>query len=334
MDNHKTPTTPARVPGSETLHHSAGAPVVLAGATGDLGSRVAAELRALGASVRALVRPGIAAEKQTRLSDLGAAVVEVDYADGAALRAAVEGASVVVSALSGLRPVIVDAQSQLLAAAEAAGVPRFIPSDFAIDFTKLPEGSNRNLDLRREFMRVLERSPMRVTSILNGAFTDMLTGVAPFILFGPRKILCWGDPAQKMDWTTIADTARYTAKAALDPDTPRWLRIAGDQISARDLADTMVELTGKRHGIFRPGGPGLLGVLIALTKTFTPASEALYPPWQGMQYMRNMYSGLPKFRAVDNDRYPMVWTSARDVLALHLASASASCPVCRPDGNP
>jgi nucleoside-diphosphate-sugar epimerase len=65
MDNHKTPTTPARGPGSETLHHSAGAPVVLAGATGDLGSRVAAELRALGASVRALVRPGIAAEKQT-----------------------------------------------------------------------------------------------------------------------------------------------------------------------------------------------------------------------------------------------------------------------------
>ena len=30
--------------------------------------------------------------------------------------------------------------------------------------------------------------------------------------------------------------------------------------------------------------------------------------------------GLPKFTAVDNDRYPMVWTSARDVLARHLAA--------------
>ncbi len=292
----------------------------MAGATGDLGSRVAAELVALGAPVRALVRPGTAADKQARLADLGVAVVEVDYADRAALRAAVEGASVVVSALSGLRPVIVDTQTQLLAAAEDAGVPRFMPSDFAIDFTRLPEGSNRNLDLRREFQRVADASPLRVTSILNGAFTDMLTGVAPFILFGPRKILCWGDPAQRMDWTTIADTARYTARAALDPDTPRWLRIAGDQISARDLAATMTELTGKKHGIFRPGGPGLLGVLVTLTKTFTPASDALYPPWQGMQYMRDMYSGLPKFAAVDNGRYPMVWTSARDVLARHLAA--------------
>ena len=320
MDKHHSPTSPASGPGSAKLPHPASGPVALAGATGDLGSRVAAELVALGAPVRALVRPGTAADKQARLADLGVTIVEVDYADRAALRAAVEGASVVVSALPGLRPVIVDTQTQLLAAAEAAGVPRFIPSDFAIDFTRLPEGSNRNLDLRREFRRVADASPLRVTSILNGAFTDMLTGVAPFILFGPRKILCWGDPAQKMDWTTIADTARYTAKAALDPDTPRWLRIAGDQISARDLAATMTELTGKKHGIFRPGGPGLLGVLVALTKTFTPASGALYPPWQGMQYMRNMYSGLPKFPAVDNDRYPMVWTSARDVLARHLAA--------------
>lgn len=70
----------------------------------------------------------------------------------------------------------------------------------------------------------------------------------------------------------------------------------------------------------RPGGPGLLGVLVALTRTFTPASDALYPPWQGMQYMRDMYSGLPKFAAVDNGRYAMVWTSARDVLARHLAA--------------
>ena len=42
-------------------------------------------------------------------------------------------------------------------AAVDAGVPRFIPSDFAIDFTKIPEGGNRNLDLRREFHRRLER---------------------------------------------------------------------------------------------------------------------------------------------------------------------------------
>lgn len=323
MDNQHTPKSlvhsdsherPALTPFTQ--------PVVVAGANGDLGYRICAELIALQAPVRALVRSGIAGDKKARLAALGVSVVEVDYADRAVLRAACNGASVVVSALSGLHMVIVERQKNLLLAAVEVGVPRFIPSDFAIDFTKLPDGSNRNLDLRREFMRAADQSAIRITSVLNGAFTDMLTGVAPFILFGPRKILCWGNPEQKMDWTTIEDTARYTARVAFDPDTPRWLRIAGDQVSAKDLASTMTELTGKKHGIFRPGGPAMLGMLIGMTKMFMPASDALYPPWQGMQYMRNMYSGLPKFDSIDNDRYPMMWSTARDVLERHLTATN------------
>lgn len=49
----------------------------------------------------------------------------------------------------------------------------------------------------------------------------MLTGVAPFVVFRFRRILCRGIPEQLMDWTTIDDTARYTAKAAQDDGTPR-----------------------------------------------------------------------------------------------------------------
>jgi hypothetical protein len=68
---------------------------------------------------------------------------------------------------------------------------------------------------------LLDAAPIRATSILNGAFTDMLTGVAPFVVFRFRRILCRGIPEQLMDWTTIDDTARYTAKAAQDDGTPR-----------------------------------------------------------------------------------------------------------------
>ena len=53
-----------------------------------------------------------------------------------------------------------------------------------------------------------DESKIKVTSVLNGAFTDMLTGVAPYILFPIKKVLCWGDKNQKMDWTTIDDTAK------------------------------------------------------------------------------------------------------------------------------
>jgi hypothetical protein len=68
-------------------------------------------------------------------------------------------------------------------------MPRFIPSDYCIDFTKLPPGTNRNLDLRREFHERLDRAPIAATSILNGRFADMLTGQAPIVLFKFKRVL-------------------------------------------------------------------------------------------------------------------------------------------------
>jgi uncharacterized protein YbjT (DUF2867 family) len=290
--------------------------ILLAGATGDLGGRIAKALLGRGATVRALVRPGVAADTVARLRSLGAAVVEADYGDAAALRAACAGAACVVSALSGLRDVIVDAQSRLLEAAVSAGVPRFIPSDFAIDFTKLPAGSNRNLDLRREFKVRLDGAPIAATSILNGAFADMLTGVAPIILFKRKRVLYWQNADQRMDFTAKDDVAAFTAAAALDPSTPRTLRIAGDSISARELAALMSDLTGERYRLLRAGGLGLLGMLIRIARRVAPGDGDVYPPWQGMQYMHNMYSGLGTLYPLDNQRYPkMRWTTARDVLA-------------------
>ena len=70
-----------------------------------------------------------------------------------------------VYALQGLREVIVDGQTQLLHAAVAAGVPRFIPSDFAVEYMGLTPGDNRNFDLRREFYHVLDQATIRATSV-------------------------------------------------------------------------------------------------------------------------------------------------------------------------
>ncbi|MDO7884206.1 NmrA family NAD(P)-binding protein [Hymenobacter cheonanensis] len=300
---------------------SGGAPserplIVLAGATGDLGHRIALALLARGAAVRALVRPGNKKPEVSTLRERGATIVEVDFANGSALTDACLGAACVVSALSGLREVIVDAQTQLLNAAVAAGVPRFIPSDFAIDYTRLPEGSNRNLDLRREFSRRLDQAPIRATSILNGMFMDLLTGQAPVILFKIRRVLYWGSADQPLDFTTTADTAAFTAAAALDPTTPRYLRVAGEVATVRDLQAAAGAATGRRFGRLRAGGLWLLKLMIRIARRLAPAPGEVFPPWQGMQYLHNMFTGLPKFTSLDNDRYPDVqWTKVRDVLA-------------------
>jgi nucleoside-diphosphate-sugar epimerase len=289
--------------------------VVVAGAAGSLGSRIAAALLERGATVRGLVRPGSAPEKLATLQELGVAVTAIGWSDVAEATTACSGASCIVSALAGLRDVIVDAQTLLLEAALEARVPRFIPSDFSIDFTKLQPGENRNLDLRREFHERLDHSPLSATTIFNGAFAEMLTGQMPLILFRLKRVLYWGNADQRMDFTTMDDTAAFTASAALDPSTPRVLRIAGDQLSARELAAAVSEVTGERFRLLRAGGLGMLGAVIRIARAVAPGERELYPAWQGMQYMHNMFDGRAKLEPLDNDRYPGIrWTSASDVL--------------------
>lgn len=289
--------------------------VVVAGATGRLGGLIAGALRERGAPVRALVRRGTAKEKRIPLEQIGADVVAANYDDASQLARACDGVECVVSALAGLRDVIVDAQSSLLSAAVATGVPRFIPSDFAIDFYKMPAGYNRNLDWRREFAQRLDAAPIAATSILNGMFAELLRGQAPFILSPIRRVVYWRDADQPMDFTTIEDTAAFTAAAALDPVTPRFLRIAGDVASARELMVIAGSVKGKRFRLLRAGDLARLEKLIRFTQRVAPGTDDVYPPWQGMQYMHNMYDGRAKLAPLDNDRYRGVrWTGVREVL--------------------
>src|ERR1022692_4213545 len=232
--------------------------IVVAGATGNLGGRIARALVERRASVRALVRQGTTPDRLERLQQLGVTIASVDWSHASQLTLACSGASCVVSALQGLRDVIVGTQSVLLDATVKAGVPRFIPSDYSIDFTKFPPGENRNLDLRRDFHKRLDQTSISATTILNGAFADMLTGQMPLILFKLKRVLYWGDADQRMDFTTMDDTATFTASAALDPSTLAFYEL----LSARELAAVVSEVTGKRFRLFRAGGLGMLGALI------------------------------------------------------------------------
>jgi nucleoside-diphosphate-sugar epimerase len=297
--------------------------IVLAGATGNLGGRIARALRARGAIVRALVRRGSSAETVSALKAAGVTIVEVSFADPDGLTRACAGATCVVSALSGLRGVIVDAQTELLHAAVTARVPRFIPSDYCIDFTKLAPGSNRNLDLRRDFRARLDAAPIAATSILNGAFAELLTGQAPIVIRKFERVVFWQDADQLMDFTAMDDAAAFTAAAALDDATPRFLRIAGDEISARGLASVASEITRRRYRTFRAGGLRRLRLLTRVARLVAPGGDATYPPWQGMQYLHDMFSGEGKLHPLDRRRYGGIrWTTAANVLRPYLTQSA------------
>ncbi|MES2649218.1 MAG: NmrA family NAD(P)-binding protein [Bacteroidota bacterium] len=295
--------------------------VVVAGATGNLGGKIVQALLDKKADVRAVVRLGTSDQKVRDLELMGASVVEVDMQNVAAIAAACSNASCVVSALSGLRDVIIDTQKLLLDGALKAGVPRFIPSDFCLDFTPFEPGENRNLDWRREFHLYLDSAPIAATSIFNGAFMELLTGDMPLILYGQKRILFWGEKAHRMPFTTIADTAEYTANAAIDSTTPRYLRVAGDQRSPMEFKLIMTKITGNKFRLFRAGNKHVLSILIRIAKVFAPGKGELYPAFQGMQYMRNMIDNRSDLNDADSNRYHTQWTSISDYLQKYFTIA-------------
>jgi hypothetical protein len=264
--------------------------IVVAGAHGNLGARIARELAARGAEVVAVPREA--------------------YASTDELARVCRGAACVVSAVSGLRAVVVDAQATLVAAAAAAGVPRFIPSDYSLDFTKLSPGGNRNLDWRRELHERIADAKLAVTTIFNGAFSTILTRPGVLLDYDKRTVAYWSNADQLLDFTSWDNTAAFTAAAALDASTPRYLRIAGAEVSARQLA----ELTG--FGLVRAGGVAELTGKIEQLRAARPDADNTYPPWQGMQYLRDMFDGHGKLVPLDNARYPgIAWQGAREMLA-------------------
>jgi hypothetical protein len=200
-----------------------------------------------------------------------------------------------------------------LAAAVAAQVKRFIPSDFSLDFTKTTPGNNRNLDLRREFHAKLDQSGIEWTSILCGGFMELvMSPESPFINDRFHRCMHFGPADQKLDFSLIPDVAAYTALVAADPNpTPKYLRIAGDVFTMRELAETVTRVKSRKYTTMWLGNVNFLRIITSILKFFIGGVEdKLLPPWQGMQYLENMVSGVGKLEPLDNERYPeMRWTS-------------------------
>jgi len=279
---------------------------LVVGASGRLGSKIVHELLALGATVRVTHRAGSNPEQVAKLRATGAELVTADLSDEASLLRACEGIDVVVSSVQGLRDTIVDGQTRLLRAAEKARVARMIPSDYSLDFHKTTKGGNRSSDTRREFNRVLDTSSVRGTSLLCGAFMDLLLWGAfgPDAKTGVYKV--WGDENQPYDFTSTDDVAKYAAAVALDADAGRVVRVVGDVVSPQKLAKVFEEVRGVKVTIEHLGSLDELERTIDKLRAADEAKANVFPVWQQLQYARDMASGLGNLSPLDNDRYPSI----------------------------
>lgn len=106
--------------------------VALAGATGNLGSDILKALLAAGFEVIILTWQG-SKSADTLPAHSNPKIISIVYQDTKNLISALQGIDAVVSALA---PLSLNVQKSLIDAALAAGVKRFIPSEFGADMTK------------------------------------------------------------------------------------------------------------------------------------------------------------------------------------------------------
>ncbi|WP_339880867.1 NmrA family NAD(P)-binding protein [uncultured Algoriphagus sp.] len=285
--------------------------ILVAGATGNLGNRISRELIKKGAHVRAIVRTSTDSVKMESLKAIGVEIVIIDMSDSDAIANGCEGVTCVVSAVAGLGDVIIDLQKQILAGALKAGVPRFIPSDFCTDYTQLIPGENRNFDLRRAFRKHIDTTSIQVTSIFNGCFPDILMYNTPILNVKEKSIGYWGDKLNwKLDFTTMDDTAAFTAEVALDDAAPRNLQIASFQISPAKIFEEVKELSGEEYKINQLSSLDNFAAYIKKQRTEDPAGEnELYAKFQQGQYMYSMFT--TQHTDLANNCYQgLSWTSS------------------------
>lgn len=281
--------------------------VLLAGATGMLGARIAHHLLdAPDAHVRLLVRARGAAAKQDVLDPLLARGAELVYGDLAyrdSLDRATEGVDVIVSAVQGGPEVIVDGQVALAEAGARRGVRRILPSDFALDLFKATPGEHMMFDLRRAADARIAAVGLEHVHVLPGGFMELFLPGRGAIDLDAGTVSFWGDGTRPIEVTSVEDTARVTARVALDRAVPSGkFAFAGDRVSILDAAATVAARTG------RALEPRSLGTEAELRAAHAAAQRDRANPFQAVMlaYQLYMLTGQTALDDLQNARYPDV----------------------------
>lgn len=281
--------------------------VLVAGATGMLGNRISAELLNLPhVQLRVLARADARRDpvKKKQLDALaarGATIVDGDLTEPASLKAATTGIDVVVSAVQGGRRIIVDGQAALATAAAGNGARRILPSDFALDVFKSPPGEHAYFDMRRDADEAIAETGLEHVHVLTGAFMDGF--VNAFFDHQGRTASYWGSGDETFDATTVEDTARYAARAALDTTVPSGkLAFAAEQLSFGHMVDAVDSATGNRYARQSLGTVDDLRQALADARRRNPDPESAVM----LVYMLFMLTGETALDNLQNGRYPDV----------------------------
>jgi uncharacterized protein YbjT (DUF2867 family) len=198
--------------------------ILVAGATGLVGSAVCQELAGRGEKVRALVRATSAKEKLEALRSGGAELCLGDLKDPASLNAACRGVEAVISTASStfsrqagdsIESVDAAGQLNLVNAAKAANIARFVFVSF-----RRPRGMSFPLaEAKRQVEEAV--SSLNFTIIQASWFMEVWLSPALGFDYPNRTARIYGPGANPISWVSFRDVAAMCALALRSPAADR-----------------------------------------------------------------------------------------------------------------
>ncbi|KAJ4112191.1 hypothetical protein NW768_011770 [Fusarium equiseti] len=195
--------------------------VGLAGITGQFGQLLASKLLSNNqdVSIRGFCR------NQTKVDEHLASSSQIEIIEGGAYdreRAAkfVKGCDIVVCCYLGDDDLMIEGQKVLIDACEDEKVPRYMASDWCLDYTKLEFGQLFTKDPMKRVKAYLETKEfVNGVYVLIRAFLEVF--FSPYFGIYDSKTNTfshWGEPGVLFECTSYGNTAEFTAQAILDKE--------------------------------------------------------------------------------------------------------------------
>ena len=284
--------------------------ILVAGATGVLGSEIVRRLTARGEEVRAMVRATSAPEKLERLKMLGAEIVVADLKEPRTLLAATAGVDAVISTVTTIvtsqpgdsfEATDRDGNIALIDAATQAGASKFVFVSF--DTTKSPD--NPLTDAKRDAELYLRQSGLDYTVLHSTLFCEIWLG--PMLFADPVACTAkvYGNGTEKLRYVAVSDVAEFAVQSLTNPAARNATIAVGgpDEISQREAVRLFEEAYGRKFNVIEVPEAVLEAQWSAAENPFDKTFAGLM-----LGVARGFDSGMkPPF-----DQFPMVMTSPRE----------------------